>query len=386
VITLGALATDPGCTCDSRGKGFEQDDLAMAGGPPQLDVDAALANPDALLGASCATATAQATRAPVYMLFVLDGSGSMIMQNKWPAVTAALDSIFDQFLTMADPSTGVGFTIFADNGDPTIMDTTAGPYNKVDVPIAFVDQMQHDKLRARIDTHMPYLGTPTYEVLSGQFPLLEQFMPVAPLNPNGKRVLIFITDGVPDPDMPAGANEAPYSLALVLAEAQKTPPINTFAIGVGQLSPLDTTQYDPAFMGQLAMNGGVPHLPCSPTETVNPANMCHFQITPGNLTVAQLTADFVNAINAIRKQLLTCEFDLTMSGAGIVDPQQVNVIYTSGSGGSQVIGEGPTNGWTYDNPTTPTKVILNGAICDTVKSDPGAQISIVIGCMTIPIM
>jgi hypothetical protein len=384
VPVLAWLAAVPACNCESNAQSVGVQDLATG---PTLDVDAALANPDALFAASCATGSGAAARDPVYLLFVLDGSYSMTYQNKWTAVTAALDAIFDQFQTLADPSFGVGFTIFADTGDPTIMDTTAGPYDKMDVPIAFVDATQNAKLRARIDNNMPKLGTPTYEVLSGQFPLLESYMPAAPLKPNGRRVLVFITDGVPDPDMPAGANEAPYSLALVKAEAQKTPAIQTFAIGVGQLSPLDNTVYDPAFMGQLAVNGGVPRQPCDPTETVNESNMCHFQITPGNKTAAQLTQEFVDTINTIRLKLLSCEFALTsVPGAGDPDPNAVNVVYTSGAGVQTIIGQNSVNGWTYDDPQKPTKVILNGPICDTVKMDPGAQISIVLGCQTIVIM
>src|SRR5690349_21196888 len=49
---------------------------------------------DGLLGAGCAGAKAEATRLPVYMHIVLDGSGSMEAENKWAAVVAALDAIF----------------------------------------------------------------------------------------------------------------------------------------------------------------------------------------------------------------------------------------------------------------------------------------------------
>jgi hypothetical protein len=384
-LALCMLATTQSCSCE-RNAGFAApEDMSSS---PYLDVDAALSNADALFGASCATATGEAARDPVYLLFVLDGSYSMTYENKWTAVTAALDSIFDQFQSLNDPAFGVGFTIFADTGDPTIMDTTAGPYDKVDVPIAFVDGAQKTLLRARIDNAMPKLGTPTYEVLSGQFPLLEKFTPAAPLKANGRRVLIFISDGIPDPDMPAGANEAPWSLALVKTEAEKQPePIQTFAIGIGQLNPIDPMVYDPTFMGQLALNGGVAQQPCDPTETVNPANMCHFQITPGGKTAQQLTQDFIDAVNKIRLRLLTCEFSLqAVPGNGDPDPAAINVVYTDGSGQKQVLGKSDSDGWSYDDPVKPTKVILNGSVCDTVKSDPAAHISIVLGCQTIVIM
>ena len=43
---------------------------------------------------ACATGEAQAARLPVYLLFVLDGSGSMSHDNKWVAATGAIDAIF----------------------------------------------------------------------------------------------------------------------------------------------------------------------------------------------------------------------------------------------------------------------------------------------------
>ena len=41
------------------------------------------------------------------------------------------------------------------------------------------------------------------------------------------------------------------------------------------------------------------------------------------------------------------------------------------------------HGWTYDNPTNPTKVTLVGKSCDTLKADPAAKIKIVVGCKTV---
>ncbi len=40
------------------------------------------------------------------------------------------------------------------------------------------------------------------------------------------------------------------------------------------------------------------------------------------------------------------------------------------------------NGWTYDNPTTPTEIILHGAACTTAETKLTAKVSIVVGCAT----
>jgi hypothetical protein len=338
---------------------------------------------------ACAKAEAKAKRVPVYMLIILDGSGSMAQANKWLSVVPALDAIFDELFVEQSPAFGIGFTIFGDANDPTISDFNAGPYDKMDVSLRFVDKAQHAALRARVDLTAPNLGTPTYEVLHGQFPLMEAFKPKAPLDPGGRRVVVFMTDGVPDTDMPAGQNEQPWSLKLAQDEFAKVAPagpITTFAVGVGPLGapPPDAgrVDYDPRFLGALAMAGGAPNLPCDPNEMNDPNNMCHFQITPGGKSAAQLEQEFIATIDKIRTEVLSCEFTLEKTGQPL-DPTLVNVVYTECSGMQTLLAEDPGDGWTYDNPGNPSKVILHGASCAKVKSDPCANIDIVVGCRTI---
>jgi hypothetical protein len=359
---------------------------------PPGDVDAQATDAplfsDGALGGlqACATAEAQAQHLPVYMLMILDGSGSMADDNKWIAAVGALDAIFDELLTEQNSALGMGLTVFGDANDTTITDTTAGPYDKVDVPVGFVNQAQHLALRQRIDLTSPNLGTPTYEVMSGQFPLMETFAPQAPLASGGKRVVVLMTDGVPDPDMPAGQNEQPYTLQLVQTEFNKAPPqgpITTFVVGVGPLGPPTVpVEYDPRWLGALAIAGGAPNLPCDPNEVNNPSNMCFFQITPGGKTAAELKQEFIDTITKIRSIALGCDFKLDKSG-GPIDPSQVNVVYTDGSGNQTVVPQDPSNGWTYDNPTNPSEVDLHGQACANVKADPNGKIEIVIGCKTI---
>ena len=47
------------------------------------------------------------------------------------------------------------------------------------------------------------------------------------------------------------------------------------------------------------------------------------------------------------------------------------------------IPQNPQNGWSYDDPQNPTKVILNGQACADMKADPDSKIRVVIGCKTI---
>ena len=43
----------------------------------------------------------------------------------------------------------------------------------------------------------------------------------------------------------------------------------------------------------------------------------------------------------------------------------------------------PTNGWSYDNPTDPKTITLNGSACTNLKNDPNATVNIVLGCATV---
>jgi len=403
VSTLGqGCGSDAGSTFPDGGDGSSTSgdgggDGAFVDDAPTIDPDGSLGNPFQ----GCEEARDKAARLPVYMLFVLDGSRSMYykpgnteLSAKWPAAIGALDAIFDDLAAKGDPAFGAGITGFCDDYDKTCGDNTAGPYSKMDVPIARVDAAQAAALHARIDTHRPLPpgepggGTPTYEVLSGQYAVLEAFTPPPGLEPGGRRVLVLITDGVPDTDMPAGANEAPGSLKLAKDESSKNAPavpVTTFAVGVGELSPANLAVYDPKFMGALGVAGGSPRQPCDPNEALDATKMCHFQITPGAKTVDQLKQDFLDAINTIRNKVLTCEYQLEHPDGGpdlAADPSKVNVVYTDGGGTPSVIPKNATDGWSYNDDLHPTKVVLNGPTCAKVKADPAGAVEIVLGCLT----
>ena len=64
-------------------------------------------------------------------------------------------------------------------------------------------------------------------------------------------------------------------------------------------------------------------------------------------------------------------------GAGTIDPSKVNVTVNG-----MTVPQDPTNGWSYDNPSMPTEIILNGSACTSVKNDPSATVNIVLGCQT----
>ena len=393
-----------GCSSASHDSGFPD-----AGGVGDDGSDASTGNPgggDAAFGgdvhlptsdgggitqldAGCATATASVTRQPVYLLLVLDGSGSMEMENKWTALVPALDAFFDDLLNNPDPTFGVGLTIFSDEHDPQCgggnFGNCVGPYPTMNVDIAEVTATQAAALHSRLDNTSPKGDTPTVAVLTGQYAALDAYTPVSPLPSGGKKVLVLMTDGVPnDAANTPQATLQNECIAQATAQFAMTPPVTTFAVGIGDYSPLDTTEYDPAFMGALAVAGGDPRMGCVPGNTTDPTMMCHFQITPGGQTASAIEQQFIAAINAIRGQVVSCTFALEQpDGGGMIDPSKVNVVYDDGMGNMTTIDEDPTNGWSYNDPTNPTTVTLNGSSCSTLMMSTGGSISIVLGCASL---
>src|SRR5690606_24928316 len=148
----------------------------------------------------------------------------------------------------------------------------------------------------------------------------------------------------------------------------------TFSVGIGPF-PGGAFSYDPKFMGDMAVAGGTRATPqCNPAST-NINNVCHFQITPGGKPIQQLKNEFVNAINRIRGLAVGCEFNIVLDeDAGNVDPNKINVVWTDGKGKQNLIPQDDEDGWSYDDPENPTKVILNGQACGDVSADLGSNV------------
>ena len=377
-------------------------------------------------GPSCATAEAAATREPVYIDIILDGSRSMdghgevtagcdttyshggadtcfvlnaresdplapnrtlkvchdagdpigdcpsfqgLTGKKWLAVRGALLAFFDAAKAKADPRFGLGMYLFGSDKPK--------PNNAWDVEPAFVDDAQLTKLRTRIlpDNYPTSGGTPLFGAITNQAPLLTAFAPKAPLEANGKRVLLVVTDGAATD----GKQNAVNAVTGLLAG---TPSITTFVIGVGEPTVADESVYDEKFLSKLAHSGGAAPSGCNPDwDGQAPVGTpCHFQVTPGQKTAAQIQTEMSAAIDSIAAKVQSCELALNKTSS--IDPAKVNVVFVDGSTKESQVPKDPANGWSYDSEADPSKVILHGTACAALKADPAAKVTIVIGCPT----
>jgi len=336
--------------------------------------------------AGCATATAKATKTPVYIEFILDGSGSMTQNNKWTAATGALEAIFSSMQMSADTGVGVGLLVFSDTKDKT---GGNGPYPEanIDVPINFVGAAQLSALDTRL-SGQPRNGTPTGTAMQGGYTTLENYVAMTPLPPGGQKVLVLITDGVPTDNCAQNGGSYTTNACVVeaageLTKASPQGPILTFVIGTGVYPSTDLSNFDPSFLGNVAQAGGTGPKGCNPNEnTAGATDLCYFEVDPTAGSQTATETAFENALNAIRGQVVSCTFPLDVNPeAGTLDPTKVNVTVDG-----TTVPQSATNGWSYNNPSDPTSIVFNGTACTNLKNDASAVVEIVLGCATVTAM
>ena len=358
---LCAPGTDGGAVTVDKSDGGK-----LADGDVENTTDA---SPNGLLDAGCTPASA--TKQPAYVLLVVDGSGSMTSDNKWSSIPPILDGLFDDMKTAADPSLGVGMIVFSDTLDST---NGSGPYpSPKDIGIAYVEQGQHDALRARVDTAQAGNGSPNLLALTAGYRILENFVPGSPLPAGGKKILVFMSDGL---EPMGGATE--QAQILVAATDALSKGISSYGVHIGPFPSTDVFASDPKPMGQFTQAGGTGPAGCNPLETLNAGTLCPFQITPSAKPASQVKVELMDALNRVRRKATACEYGIPVGS----DPSQFNVVFKDGNGQENIIPESATDGFTFDDATTPTKVLLHGASCEAAKADAKGSVSFLTGCPT----
>lgn len=374
--------------CSSTTATTAKDDRQPATASDGTSVDSPTTSGDP---AHCTSATATTQLQPVYLLFVVDGSANMGSGDKWTAMAPSLSTIIDGVAAAKDPSVGLGLIVYADSTDAPDASGLFGPYPRSsDVPIAYVDDAQVAALKHRLDTTPSSNVTPTQVALEGGYASLHQFNPSAPLlQTGGRKVLVLISGGVPysllkgvtcpDSDPVCSDMQIANSIALAQAAAHDADPILTFVVGVGPF-PGGDSSYDPTFFGRLAVAGGTARSStCNPNELVNEANVCDFQVTPGMKTPEELQKESFAAINAIREKLVSCQFTIVPPPSGFdLDTYTATVRLTTG-GSTTTILPSATDGWSFDDPTTPKLITLNGKACSDYRAS-GGSIAISLAC------
>jgi hypothetical protein len=313
---------------------------------------------------------------PVGLYLMLDQSGSMIEQDKWGAAVRAINAF-----STDTRSTGfrVALNIFSVNllGNPpgcALCDGSDcrtpivpwGTLPAVATPIATALTRVPIGIGTQIEAGLrgAALGCQDYEAA----------------HPAEDCVAVLITDGAP-----SGCDQTAAGLSAIAATAAQQG-VPTFAIGM--------TGADFALLDQIATSGGTD---CDPTTDRRSCN-------------ATSTEEFLAALERIRTTVtqtqtievpievpvtspVPCEWGIPPSQTKeTIDLDAVNVDVTDrttqtklelGKVASEADCAAYANGWYYDDPVAPKRIIACPNVCENVKSFD-AQVDIIVGCAPRP--
>jgi hypothetical protein len=314
----------------------------------------------------CAAANEQAELSPVYLVFLLDQSGSMgdgqngDRTKKWDPVTAAMKSFF------SDPeSSGItaSLSTFPLNKNKTMgaasqktpPDCSAAAYV---TPLVTPTTLPNDKTFADAITSLEppnEYGTPTFPGLSGTITYAESLLSE---DASRKVAIVMVTDGEPF----ACGNQGNNIDNTAMAAAEVADHIPTYVIGVAEASD------NLADLNQIAIGGG--------TDAAFIVDVKQPEETRTAL---------LDAINLIRGKAISCEIQIPPPPAGKrFDKDSVDVQFTPDGAASVPLKYGTDcsgdTGWRYDDEAAPTRIELCDSACSTVKADPKGKLDVVFQC------
>jgi hypothetical protein len=290
---------------------------------------------------SCVDFAGASRLVPVSLLFLVDRSAAMDPATRWQPVAAGLEAFF------ADPaSQGISASLHLLPADDVC---TADAYA---IPVVGMRTLPDLSFAPMLDGAVPMGTTPTEKALTGVLKLAQQTLA---MDPSSRVAVVFITGSDPN-DCGSTADGA----AMTLSAAAAAIPTFVIAVGQGLTSP-----------AQLAQAGGTG----SPTllDVGDPA-----------MTRMQL----INALDAVRGLVLSCELALPPTPPGLViDAMRVNVTFTPSTGGEgQILSYDPDcngAGWRWNDVAAPTGVVLCPPTCAAARSDGNGVLEVLFGCDTV---
>lgn len=228
-------------------------------------------------------------------------------------------------------------------------------------------------LIASLDAQTPDGDTPSAPALLGAIGHAQQW---ATANPGHTVVAVLATDGLPTECLPDDLNYSGTAPAQSLVEevaaiAQEgvfgAPSVATFVIGV--FSAADSAA--PENLRLIARAGGTRE-----AQIID---------TAGNVT-----QQFLDALNTIRRSRLACEFQIPDSMGKDPDYMAVNVEFDDAGTPRTLLYVGSPErcpaegGWYYDDTTAkaPTKIVVCPSTCSAFQSLAAGGVQVKLGCKT----
>jgi hypothetical protein len=307
--------------------------------------------------AACAVTSAEAKLTPVNLVVMFDRSGSMGDTTEDPSFDPALRWIpvgdaMKAFFT--DPgSTGM-------NASLTFFPSATNSCTEADYATANValTALPSTKFGTTIDGTSPKGDTPTRAATLGA---IDQAKAILAASPTEKTVIVLVTDGEPYGCGITTGKQSDDEAQAVATEVSKAA-IATYVIGVGP----STGNLD-----AIATAGGT----------------TAFEVQVGNAT--QTTTQLVTALSAIKGAIGRCDFDIPAPPDGrTIDFAKVTVEQITSAGATNSLAYAADcadpNGWHFDDPNKPSKVLLCSAVCDAVKKETSGKVNVSFRCTNRP--
>jgi hypothetical protein len=360
-LVLGAFATLPlliAQACAPGDDGTGSGTSAAGGEAPLFDAD--LGDGSINEDAACGNIKLSAKIVPVTLYVMLDKSSSM-SGTKWNAATAGL-SAFVNDPGFSDLVVGLNFFPRPPDAVPAC-DQNA--YATPKVPFGPLSS-NAAAITAALAAEAPDgFSTPIYPALGGA---ILAGIEVAKNDPNMGAAVLLVTDGLPQGPAPtcSGVNPEDANVIADLAHtgATYTPPVKTFVVGLPGA--------DQDFSNLVAASGGTDEAILVASDNIQ--------------------QEFTDALAKVAGSALPCEYYLPdQVSTGEIDTDRVNILFTPGptaGGEPETIAlnydcSGDGEGWHYDNPSSPTKILLCPTTCERVRADLEASIQILLGCETV---
>jgi hypothetical protein len=317
-------------------------------------------------GGACIDDSLTGSKTTVALYFMVDTSGSMscpVPEEDPPCTgfsgtpgpvtrwTGASEAYKDFFSSPAADGLWAGIAYFS--GDSC----NVGNYG-VDVEIGELPANAMD-LSNSVDAQTPSGNTPTVPALTAA---IDHARDWATANTDHRVVVVYATDGYP-----RGCNDnntIDDAVAVATEGRTGSPSILTYVLAIGpNLTDL----------ARVATAGGTTAIAID--------------------TSVDVGAELIAALNQIRDEVVVdCAYTIPPAPAGqTINYGTVNVRITTSDGEEIVVGRDDPNasgcnGWQFDNPTTPSQIILCGDACDTVQGDPNARFDVILSCNDRPII
>lgn len=309
---------------------------------------------DAAPDNTCGYTTEKADTHPVTLYILVDKSSSMT-GFKWDAAKAGITAFVND---AASAGLGVGLRFFPRPPDGTpVCDQKA--YQTPEVPFGVLPDNAQPIIDALAAATPNGFDTPVYPALGGG---ILAGIDIAANDPDRRTAVLLVTDGKPvGPAATCGGvdpEDTTVIANLAKTGAEFNPPVATYVIGLPGV--------DQTFANAVAAAGG--------TDSA---------ILIGNVNVEE---SFKQALDKVRGDALPCDYAIPETVTdGQFEVTEVNVVLTYSGKEPTFVPQVKTcgEGWKYDDPANPKRIVLCPATCDKLHADFGAKIEIALGCETI---